>query len=162
MIDASHFVAVSFLLFVALVVYKKFFGAVEKINQGIVSIVDELENAEKTRQESEQRLQESMQRLKDIEPEILKIKEGAAKTIETITNNKMHDIALMQNSIEEKHANFIAMLERTYLQKFQGRFVDLIIEAVKEQISKQTTVTVESHLVSSLYLLDAISHPNQN
>ena len=96
-IDATFWVAISFVLFIGLLVYFKIPQKVnEMLNQLIVNIKNEIDESEKLRNEAKNLLDKSQKKLDSANSEALKITDQAKKDSENLVieiNEKFHKSA---------------------------------------------------------------------
>ena len=103
-IDATFWVAISFVLFIGLLVYFKIPQKVnEMLNQLIVNIKNEIDESEKLRNEAKNLLDKSQKKLDSANSEALKITDQAKKDSERLIiemNDKFHKSAeIKKNSV---------------------------------------------------------------
>ena len=96
-IDATFWVAISFVLFIGLLVYFKIPQKVnEMLNQLIVNIKNEIDESEKLRNEAKNLLDKSQKKLDSANSEALKITDQAKKDSENLVieiNERFHKSA---------------------------------------------------------------------
>lgn len=140
-IDPSHFVAVSFILFMALLVWRRFFNANQILDAHIHTIDTTLKNAEQQRAAAYEMLKQTNAELHDIENEVATIIEKATHTCDTLIKNFQEKLALEITQKEKSNAKHIEFLEEQLNTMCQERLINLIMTKTKEAIHAHSNDT---------------------
>ena len=135
-IDATFWVAISFVLFIGLLVYFKIPQKVnEMLNLLISNIKNEIDESEKLRNEAKTLLDSSQTKLDSANNEAGKITDQAKKDSEKLViemNDKFHKTAeIKKRSTEIK----IVQMKETALKEIRDTSVKIAMESVKKIIS---------------------------
>ena len=135
-IDATFWVAISFILFIGLLVYFKIPQKVnEMLNQLIVNIKNEIDESEKLRNEAKNLLDKSQKKLDSANSEALKITDQAKKDSENLVieiNEKLHKSAEIKKKLAEVK---ISQMKEAALKEIKGSSIKIAVDSVKKIIS---------------------------
>ena len=135
-IDATFWVAISFVLFVGLLVYFKIPQKVnEMLNQLIVNIKNEIDESEKLRNEAKNLLDKSQKKLDSANSEALKITDQAKKDSENLVieiNEKFHKSAEIKKKLAEVK---ITQMKEAVLKEIKDKSIKIAVDSVKKIIS---------------------------
>ena len=135
-IDATFWVAISFLLFVGLLVYFKIPQKVNEIlNQLILNIKKEIDESEKLRNEAKTLLDNSQSKLDSASEETNKIIEQAKKDSENLVieiNEKFHKSAEIKKKLAETK---ITQMKESAIKEIKDTSIKIAVDSVKKIIS---------------------------
>ena len=135
-IDATFWVAISFVLFIGLLVYFKIPQKVnEMLNQLIVNIKNEIDESEKLRNEAKNLLDKSQKKLDSANSEALKITDQAKKDSENLVieiNEKFHKSAEIKKKLAETK---ISQMKEAALKEIKDSSIKIAVDSVKKIIS---------------------------
>ena len=138
-IDATFWVAISFILFIGILVYFKIPQKVNEIlNQLISNIKNEINESEKLRNEAKTLLDNSQSKLDSASEETNKIIEQAKKDSENLVieiNEKFHKSAEIKKKLAETKIN---QMKEAALKEIKDTSIKMAVDSVKKIIS--TTV----------------------
>ena len=135
-IDATFWVAISFLLFIGLLVYFKIPQKVNEIlNQLILNIKKEIDESEKLRNEAKTLLDNSQSKLDSASEETNKIIEQAKKDSENLVieiNEKFHKSAEIKKKLAETK---ITQMKEAAIKQIKDTSIKIAVDSVKKIIS---------------------------
>ena len=135
-IDATFWVAISFILFIGLLVYFKIPQKVnEMLNQLIVNIKKEIDESEKLRNEAKNLLDKSQKKLDSANHEAHKITDQAKKDSENLVieiNEKFHKSAEIKKKLAETK---ISQMKEAALKEIKDSSIKIAVDSVKKIIS---------------------------
>ena len=135
-IDATFWVAISFLLFIGLLVYFKIPQKVNEIlNQLILNIKKEIDESEKLRNEAKTLLDNSQSKLDSAGEETNKIIEQAKKDSENLVieiNEKFHKTAEIKKKLAETK---ITQMKEAAIKEIKDTSIKIAVASVKKIIS---------------------------
>ena len=135
-IDATFWVAISFVLFIGLLVYFKIPQKVnEMLNQLIVNIKNEIDESEKLRNEAKNLLDKSQKKLDSANSEALKITDQAKKDSENLVieiNERFHKSAEIKKKLAEVK---ISQMKEAALKEIKDSSIKIAVDSVKKIIS---------------------------
>ena len=135
-IDATFWVAISFVLFIGLLVYFKIPQKVNEIlNQLISNIKNEIDESEKLRNEAKTLLDNSQAKLDGAGSEAKKITEQAKKDSEKLVieiNEKFHRSAEIKKKLAEMK---ITQMKETAIKEIKDTSIKIAVDSVKKIIS---------------------------
>ena len=135
-IDATFWVAISFLLFIGLLVYFKIPQKVNEIlNQLILNIKKEIDESEKLRNEAKTLLDNSQSKLDSASEETNKIIEQAKKDSENLVieiNEKFHKTAEIKKKLAETK---ITQMKEAAIKEIKDTSIKIAVDSVKKIIS---------------------------
>ena len=135
-IDATFWVAISFILFIGLLVYFKIPQKVNEIlNQLISSIKNEINESEKLRNEAKTLLDNSQSKLDSASEETNKIIEQAKKDSENLVieiNEKFHKSAEIKKKLAETK---ITQMKEAAIKEIRDTSIKIAVDSVKKIIS---------------------------
>ena len=135
-IDATFWVAISFILFIGLLVYFKIPQKVNEIlNQLILNIKNEINESEKLRNEAKALLDNSQSKLDSASEETNKIIEQAKKDSENLVieiNEKFHKSAEIKKKLAETKIN---QMKEAALKEIKDTSIKIAVDSVKKIIS---------------------------
>ena len=135
-IDATFWVAISFVLFIGLLIYFKIPQKVNEIlNQLISNIKNEINESEKLRNEAKTLLDNSQSKLDSASEETNKIIEQAKKDSENLIiemNDKFHKASEIKKNLAK---NKISQMKETALKEIKNNSIRLAVASVKKLIS---------------------------
>ena len=138
-IDATFWVAISFVLFIGLLVYFKIPQKVNEILNNLISnIKNEIDESEKLRNEAKTLLDSSQTKLDDASNEAKKITDQAKKDSEKLIieiNEKFHRSAEIKKKLAQTKIN---QMKETALKEIKDTSIKMAVDSVKKIIS--TTV----------------------
>ena len=136
-IDATFWVAVSFFLFIGLLVYFKIPQKVnEMLNQLIVNIKNEIDESEKLRNEAKILLDNSQAKLDSASNETKKIIDQAKKDSEKLViemNEKFHKSAEIKKKLAETK---ISQMKDAAIKEIKDTSIRIAVNSVKKIITK--------------------------
>ena len=132
-IDATFWVAISFILFIGLLVYFKIPQKVnEMLNQLIVNIKNEIDESEKLRNEAKNLLDKSQKKLDSANSETLKITDQAKKDSENLVieiNEKFHKSAEIKKKLAETK---ISQMKEAAIKEIKDTSIKTAVDSVKK------------------------------
>ena len=135
-IDATFWVAISFVLFFALLVYFKIPQKINEIlSQLISNIKNEIDESEKLRNEAKTLLDNSQTKLDKASNETNKIIDQAKKGSERLVielNEKFHKSAEMKKKLAEIKIN---QMKETAIKEIKDTSIKIAVDSVKKIIS---------------------------
>ena len=135
-IDATFWVAVSFILFIGLLVYFKIPKKVNEIlNKLITDIKNEIDESEKLRNEAKILLDNSQAKLDGASNETKKIIDQAKKDSEKLViemNEKFHKSAEIKKNIAETK---MAQMKEAAIKEIKDTSIKVAVDSVKKIIS---------------------------
>ena len=135
-IDATFWVAISFVLFIGLLVYFKIPQKVNEIlNQLILNIKKEIDESEKLRNEAKTLLDNSQSKLDSASEETNKIIEQAKKDSENLVieiNEKFHKSAEIKKKLAETK---ITQMKEAAIKEIKDTSIKIAVDSVKKIIS---------------------------
>ena len=135
-IDATFWVAISFLLFIGLLVYFKIPQKVNEIlNQLILNIKNEIDESEKLRKEAKTLLDNSQTKLDSAVDETNKIIDQAKKDSEKLVidiNEKFHKSAEIKKKLAETK---IAQMKEAAIKEIKDTSIRIAVDSVKKIIA---------------------------
>ena len=147
-IDATFWVAISFFLFIGLLVYFKIPQKVnELLNQLISNIKNEIDESEKLRNEAKVLLDNSQTKLDDAGKEAEKIIDQAKKDSEKLVieiNEKFHKSSETKKNLARSK---IIQMKEAAIKEIKDTSIKIAIESVK----KIMTTTVDKSKLDNLF-----------
>jgi len=135
-IDATFWVAISFVLFIGLLVYFKIPQKVnEMLNQLISNIKNEIYESEKLRNEAKDLLDRSQTKLDSAGSEASKITDQAKKDSEKLVieiNEKFHKSAEIKKKLAETKIN---QMKEAAIKEIKDTSIKIAVDSVKKIIS---------------------------
>lgn len=133
MFDATFWVAISFLIFIALLIYKKVPGLINKVlDDKISEIKKKVEESEKLKNDSEKLLSTYQAKLNDSKKECDLILQNAKrisdKDTKELTEKFKNNLKSRERSVEEKITN----LKNEALKEIELKAAMLSVDAVRE------------------------------
>tara|TARA_B100001540_G_scaffold223863_1_gene198101 strand:- start:286 stop:783 length:498 start_codon:yes stop_codon:yes gene_type:complete len=134
--DATFWVAISFVLFIGLLIYFKIPQKVnEMLNQLITNIKNEINESEKLRNEAKTLLDNSQSKLDSASEESKKIIEQAKKDSENLVieiNEKFHKSAEIKKKLAETK---ITQMKDAAIKEIKDTSIKIAVDSVKKIIS---------------------------
>tara|TARA_Y100001970_G_scaffold73242_1_gene92911 strand:+ start:618 stop:1115 length:498 start_codon:yes stop_codon:yes gene_type:complete len=150
-IDATFWVAISFFLFIGLLVYFKIPQKVNEIlNSLITNIKNEIDESEKLRNEAKTLLDNSQSKLDSASAEANKIIEQAKKDSENFVieiNEKFHKSAEMKKKLAETK---IAQMKEAALKEIKDTSIKIAVDSVKKII----TTSIDKNKLNTIFEKD--------
>ena len=135
-IDATFWVAISFVLFIGLLIYFKIPQKInEMLNQLISNIKNEIDESEKLRNEAKTLLDSSQTKLDSANNEAGKITDQAKKNSEKLVieiNEKFHKSAEIKKKLAETKIN---QMKEAAIKEIKDTSIKIAIDSVKKIIS---------------------------
>ena len=135
-IDATFWVAISFFLFIGLLVYFKIPQKInEMLNQLISNIKNEIDESEKLRIEAKVLLDNSQTKLDSVGEETKKIIDQAKKDSEKLVieiNEKFHKSAEIKKKLAETK---IAQMKEAAIKEIKDTSIKIAVDSVKKIIA---------------------------
>ena len=135
-IDATFWVAISFVLFIGLLIYFKIPQKINEIlNQLISNIKNEIDESEKLRNEAKTLLDSSQTKLDSTNNEASKITDQAKKDSEKLVieiNEKFHKSAEIKKKLAETKIN---QMKEAAIKEIKDTSIIIAIDSVKKIIS---------------------------
>ena len=135
-IDATFWVAISFVLFIGLLVYFKIPHKVNEIlNQLISNIKNEIDESEKLRNEAKTLLDNSQTKLNSANNEASKITDQAKKDSENLIieiNEKFHKSSEIKKKLAETKIN---QMKDAAIKEIKDTSIKIAVDSVKKIIS---------------------------
>ena len=135
-IDATFWVAISFVLFIGLLVYFKIPQKVNEIlNQLILNIKNEIDESEKLRKEAKTLLDNSQTKLDSANNDASKITDQAKKDSEKLVieiNEKFHRSAEIKKKLAETK---ITQMKEAAIKEIKDTSIKIAVDSVKKIIS---------------------------
>ena len=135
-IDATFWVAVSFFIFVIVLVYFKIPQKVNNVlNKLISDIKSEIDESEKLRDESKIMLDNAQAKLESAKSEIKKISDGAKEDSEKLIvemNDKFHKMSEIKKNLAKSK---ISQIKEVALNDIKKVSIKIAVESVKKAIS---------------------------
>ena len=150
-IDATFWVAISFILFIGLLVYFKIPQKVnEMLNQLIVNIKNEIDESEKLRNEAKNLLDKSQKKLDSANSEALKITDQAKKDSENLVieiNERFHKSAEIKKKLAEVK---ISQMKEAALKEIKDSSIKIAVDSVK----KISSTSVDKNKLDTIFEKD--------
>ena len=150
-IDATFWVAISFILFIGLLTYFKIPQKVnELLNQLISNIKNEIDESEKLRNEAKILLDNSQSKLDSASEEANKIIEQAKKDSENLVieiNEKFHKSAEIKKKLAETK---ITQMKEAAIKEIKDTSIKIAVDSVKKIIS----TTVDKNKLDAIFEKD--------
>ena len=150
-IDATFWVAISFVLFIGLLVYFKIPQKVNEIlNQLILNIKNEIDESEKLRNEAKNLLDKSQKKLDSANSEALKITDQAKKDSENLVieiNEKFHKSAEIKKKLAEVK---ISQMKEAAIKEIKDTSIKIAVDSVKKII----TTSVDKNKLDAIFEKD--------
>ena len=135
-IDATFWVAVSFIIFILALVYLKVPNKInETLSKMILDIKNEIDESEKLRNESKLLLNNAQSKLEQAKIETKKIQEQAKKDSENLIlemNDKFHKSAEIKKNLAQTK---ISQMKNQALKEIKNTSVKIAIDSVKKILS---------------------------
>ena len=135
-IDATFWVAVSFFIFVIVLVYFKIPQKINgTLNKLILDIKNEIGESEKLREESKIMLDNAQAKLDSAKSEIKKISDSAKEDSEKLIiemNDKFHKSSEIKKNLAE---NKISQMKETALKEIKDASIKIAVDSVKKIIT---------------------------
>ena len=135
-IDSTFWVAVSFFIFVIVLVYFKIPQKVNNVlNKLISDIKSEIDESEKLRNESKIMLDNAQAKLESAKSEIKKISDGAKEDSEKLIvemNDKFHKMSEIKKNLAKSK---ISQIKEVALNDIKKVSIKIAVESVKKAIS---------------------------
>ena len=135
-IDATFWVAVSFIIFILALVYLKVPNKInETLSKMILDIKNEIDESEKLRNESKVLLNNAQSKLEKAKIETKKIQEQAKKDSENLIlemNDKFHKSAEIKKNLAQTK---ISQMKNQALKEIKNTSVKIAIDSVKKILS---------------------------
>ena len=135
-IDATFWVAVSFIIFILALVYLKVPNKInETLSKMILDIKNEIDESEKLRNESKVLLNNAQSKLEKAKLETKKIQEQAKKDSENLIlemNDKFHKSAEIKKNLAQTK---ISQMKNQALKEIKNTSVKIAIDSVKKILS---------------------------
>lgn len=148
--DATFWATVALVIFLAVVVYLKVPGTIGKSLDGrATKIANELEEARKLREESQQLLAEFQRKRKEAEKEAAEIIEAAkreAATLAAEAHKRTEEYVARRAAMAEQK---IGQAERDAVNEVRATAVDIAIEAARKVLAAKVDAGAEAALFSS-------------
>ena len=135
-IDATFWVAVSFIIFILALVYLKVPNKInETLSKMILDIKNEIDESEKLRNESKVLLNNAQSKLEQAKIETKKIREQAKKDSENLIlemNDKFHKSAEIKKNLAQTK---ISQMKNQALKEIKNTSVKIAVDSVKKILS---------------------------
>ena len=135
-IDATFWVAVSFIIFILALVYLKVPNKInETLSKMILDIKNEIDESEKLRNESKVLLNNAQSKLEQAKIETKKIQEQAKKDSENLIlemNDKFHKSAEIKKNLAQTK---ISQMKNQALKEIKNTSVKIAVDSVKKILS---------------------------
>ena len=135
-IDATFWVAVSFIIFILALVYLKVPNKInETLSKMILDIKNEIDESEKLRNESKVLLNNAQSKLEKAKIETKKIQEQAKKDSENLNlemNDKFHKSAEIKKNLAQTK---ISQMKNQALKEIKNTSVKIAVDSVKKILS---------------------------
>ncbi len=135
-IDATFWVAVSFIIFILALVYLKVPNKInETLSKMILDIKNEIDESEKLRNESKVLLNNAQSKLEKAKIETKKIQEQAKKDSENLIlemNDKFHKSAEIKKNLAQTK---ISQMKNQALKEIKNTSVKIAVDSVKKILS---------------------------
>ena len=132
MIDATFWVAISFFIFIGVLIYLKVPNLIKKVlEESINNIKKQLESAEKLKEEANNMLSESEKKLSNSKKEIkemIKIANESSEKLIIKTNNDFHQI--MENRKKSAEQRIVQMREQA-IKDIKNASVKIAVNSVE-------------------------------
>jgi F0F1-type ATP synthase membrane subunit b/b' len=160
-INPSHFVALSFFIFIAIVIRKRFFNVGVILDNEINAIKENIRIAEENRETASSQLNEMGLRLEGIDLKIAEILEKGKHTCATLVNSIRDEIASEIALKQSMHAVRAKQIEEQFQKIYQQQLIARILKELKNQLNTHTSSELrdsfyEQQLQQSLGLLKEI------
>ena len=147
-IDATFWVAISFILFIGLLVYFKIPQKVNEILNSLISnIKNEIDESEKLRNEAKTLLDSSQTKLDDASNEAKKITDQAKKDSEKLIielNDRFHKTSEIKKNLAE---NKINQMKESAIKEIKDTSIKIAVDSVKKII----TTSVDKSKLDALF-----------
>ena len=150
-IDATFWVAISFIIFISILIYFKIPQKVnETLNKMIFDIKNEIDESEKLRNESKILLDKAQSKLDNATLDTKKITDQAKKDSEKLViemNDKFHKISEIKKNLAQTK---ISQMKETTIKEIKNASVRIAVDSVKKIIS----TSVDKSKLDNLFTKD--------
>ena len=150
-IDATFWVAISFIIFISVLIYFKIPQKVnETLNKMIFDIKNEIDESEKLRNESKILLDKAQSKLDNATLDTKKITDQAKKDSEKLViemNDKFHKISEIKKNLAKTK---ISQMKETTIKEIKKASVRIAVDSVKKIIS----TSVDKSKLDNLFTKD--------
>ena len=150
-IDATFWVAISFIIFISVLIYFKIPQKVnETLNKMIFDIKNEIDESEKLRNESKILLDKAQNKLDNATLDTKKITDQAKKDSEKLViemNDKFHKISEIKKNLAQTK---ISQMKETTIKEIKKASVRIAVDSVKKIIS----TSVDKSKLDNLFTKD--------
>ena len=150
-IDATFWVAISFIIFISVLIYFKIPQKVnETLNKMIFDIKNEIDESEKLRNESKILLDKAQSKLDNATLDTKKITDQAKKDSEKLViemNDKFHKISEIKKNLAQTK---ISQMKETTIKEIKKASVRIAVDSVKKIIS----TSVDKSKLDNLFTKD--------
>lgn len=156
MINTSHLVALSVVIFFAFMAKKRFFGIGDVIDGKIKKIKEDIAQSEAFKSSALSNLEAARRRLNDVDAEIKRIRHHSEKMIEILMHNKGFQVRLEQETLEKKHEYYVELMEKAYFIESRKRIVQHIFCDVKKKFQQKDQSWIENQMNIAIGYLDTV------
>ena len=150
-IDATFWVAISFIIFISVLIYFKIPQKVnETLNKMIFDIKNEIDESEKLRNESKILLDKAQSKLDNATLDTKKITDQAKKDSEKLViemNDKFHKISEIKKNLAQTK---ISQMKETTIKEIKKASIRIAVDSVKKIIS----TSVDKSKLDNLFTKD--------
>lgn len=154
MIDASHFSAVGFILFIGFVAYKKFFGLSDFLSDGISKIQHDIDDAESQYENAQLTLSAAQEKASSLGELIKKLEADSQLTLDTLTKHKAQELTIFEDQLRKRHDKIMHDLEQSYQRQYRDAFTQQLMAHMKQSLALQAPGDLQNQLRTALDLVD--------
>ncbi len=160
-IDPSHFVTLSFLIFAGIVVRKRFFNLGEFLDGEIQTIKNRIESAAMAREKAVSCLKETSAKLENVDAEVAAIIEKGNQSCEKLMVNMRHEITVKIQEKQTQYSMRCQQLEKGFQKFYQAELIRTIFALLKDQVNTERSDTFhQAQVEQSLALLTSVEAGN--
>lgn len=144
--DTSLWVAISFVIFFAIVFMLGRKSVTASLDGKITEIKNEIETAERLRVEAQELLAQYQRKQRDAEKEAGEMLEHAKKQAKQLKKDAEKDLAVSMDRREDQLAERLKRIEENAISEIQSHAADLAVQASQEMIIKTLDDTLNASL----------------
>ena len=157
-INPSHFAAISFLIFIGVLIWKRFFNVGAFLDEDINIIRKRIQDAAQGREEAYVQLKEMGVRLEGADAKVAEIIEKGRISCDVLVLSMRDEIAAEIAHKKTLYALHVKHLEEHFRKVYQEQLMANIFQKLTNHLKEQVDVSFhESQLRQSLALLNAIN-----
>lgn len=152
-INPSLCTAVSFIIFIAFLVWKRFFNLNQVLDTKITNINNEINHANLSREKSYENLQNITHTFEKIDIHLNELSAKTAATCETLTQSIRKDIAMEIAKRKNEHEKYAELLEKSYRKAYQDHLINTMIDRLISELQKQNLSALHAHEIERSLML---------